>query len=153
MFNLKVDEEIHLRSFHPDDTEAFFNLIERNRARLRPWIAPSSLPETAKDTRAFTVRCLFNYYGDQTGPSELDQYYSELESYFPPAHLAAEAIGSRHLLWQILAALAGVESDNGKSAALKSQAREIIQFIADHIHEDAMRSQFLQSENVSAIIA
>ncbi|HLO28792.1 MAG TPA: hypothetical protein VK249_06640, partial [Anaerolineales bacterium] len=72
---------------------------------------------------------------------------------FEQARLAAEAIGSRRLLWQILAALAGVESDPEKSAALKAQARETIQFIADHIHEDAMRSQFLQSESVSAIIA
>ncbi len=75
------------------------------------------------------------------------------KSAFEQARLAAEAIGSRRLLWQILAALAGVESDNGKPAVLKAQAREIIQFIADHIHEDAMRSQFLQSEGVSAVIA
>ena len=74
------------------------------------------------------------------------------KSAFEQARLAAEAIGSRRLLWQILAALAGVESDNGKTAALKAQAREIIQFIADHIHEDAMRSQFLQSEDISALM-
>jgi ribosomal-protein-serine acetyltransferase len=85
MFNLKIDDEIHLRNIHPDHAEALFDLMERNRSRLRPWIHPSSLPETSKDTRAFTVRCLFNFYGDQTGPSELDQYYPELESYFSPA--------------------------------------------------------------------
>jgi tetratricopeptide (TPR) repeat protein len=72
---------------------------------------------------------------------------------FEQARLAAEALGSRRLLWQILAALAGVESDNEKSAALKSQAREIIQFIADHINGDEMRSQFLQSEGVNALAA
>jgi hypothetical protein len=72
---------------------------------------------------------------------------------FEEAGLTAEALGSRWLLWQILAALAGVEPDNGKSSALKSQAREIIQFIADHIHDDEMRSQFLKSEGVSVLIA
>jgi predicted ATPase len=72
---------------------------------------------------------------------------------FEQARMAAEALGSRRLLWQILAALAGVESDEGKSAALKSQAREIIHFIADHINDDEMRSQFLQSESVSALLA
>ena len=72
---------------------------------------------------------------------------------FEQARLAAEALGSRRLLWQILAALAGVESDNGKSSALKSQARAIIQFIADHINGDEMRSQFLLSEGVSALMA
>ncbi len=75
------------------------------------------------------------------------------KSAFEQARLAAEAIGSRRLLWQILAALTGVESDNGKSAAFKAQARAIIQFIADAIHEDAMRSQFLQSEGVGAVKA
>jgi tetratricopeptide (TPR) repeat protein len=75
------------------------------------------------------------------------------KSAFEQARLAAEANGSRRLLWQILAALAGVESDNGKTAALKAQAREIIQFIAGHIHDDAIRSQFLQSEGISALIA
>jgi ribosomal-protein-serine acetyltransferase len=84
MFKLKVDEEIHLRNIHPDDSEAFFALIERNRARLRPWIDPSSLPETAKAARLFTIHCLFNYYGNPFGSSELDQYFHELESYFPP---------------------------------------------------------------------
>ena len=86
MFNLKIDEELYLRNIHPDDAEALFELLEQNRARLRPWIHPSSLPETAKATRLFTIHCLFNYYGDPSGPSELDQYYPELESYFPPAH-------------------------------------------------------------------
>jgi tetratricopeptide (TPR) repeat protein len=72
---------------------------------------------------------------------------------FEQARLAAEALDSRWLIWQILAALGGVESEAGKSSALKSQAREIIQFIADHIHEDEMRSQFLQSEGVLALMA
>ena len=85
MFNLKVDEEIHLRNIHPDDAEAFFDLVEENRARLRPWIDPYALPETPKAARLFTIHCLFNYYGDPIGPSELDQYIHELEHYFPPA--------------------------------------------------------------------
>jgi tetratricopeptide (TPR) repeat protein len=72
---------------------------------------------------------------------------------FEQARLAAEALGSRWQMWQILAALAGVEPDEGKSSALKSQAREIIQFIADHIQDDEMRSQFLKSETVSVVIA
>lgn len=84
MFNLTIDENLHLRNIHPNDAEALFDLIERNRGRLRPWIDPSSLPETAKATRLFTIRCLFNYYGDLAGPSELDEYFPELESYFPP---------------------------------------------------------------------
>jgi predicted ATPase len=72
---------------------------------------------------------------------------------FEQARLAAEALGSRLLLWQILAALAGVEPDHEKSSALKAQARTLIQFIADHISGEEMRSQFLRSERVSALMA
>lgn len=86
MFNLNVDGNLHLRNIHPNNAEALFDLIERNRARLRPWIDPYSLPETANAARLFTIHCLFNYYGELTGPSELDQYYAELETYFPPAN-------------------------------------------------------------------
>jgi ribosomal-protein-serine acetyltransferase len=86
MFSLKIDKEIHLRNIHPDDAEALFDLMERNRSRLRPWVDPSSLPETTKETRLFTINCLFSYYGNPFGSSELDKYYAELESYFPPAH-------------------------------------------------------------------
>jgi tetratricopeptide (TPR) repeat protein len=71
---------------------------------------------------------------------------------FEQARLAAEALGSRWLSWQILAVLAGIESDNGKSAALKSQARQIVQLIADHIDKEEMRSRFLQSKGVSALM-
>ena len=88
------------------------------------------------------------------GPAYLMNGEQDLaKAAFEQARLAAEALGSRRLLWQILAALAGVESDNGKSAALKSQAREIIQFIADHITGDELRSSFMGSECVSALTA
>ena len=86
MFNLKIDEEIHVRNIHPDDSNALFGLIERNRARLRPWIHPSSLPETAKAKRLFTINCLLSYYGNPFGSSELAQYFHELESYFSPSN-------------------------------------------------------------------
>jgi tetratricopeptide (TPR) repeat protein len=72
---------------------------------------------------------------------------------FEQARLAAKALGSRRLLWQILAALAEIEPDKQKSAAWKAQARETIQFIADHITGDELRSSFMGSECVSALTA
>jgi tetratricopeptide (TPR) repeat protein len=72
---------------------------------------------------------------------------------FEQARLAAEAIGSRHYLWQILSAMAELESDHEKSAALKTQARDNIQFIADHISSDELRALFLQSEAVKTLMA
>ncbi len=72
---------------------------------------------------------------------------------FEQARLSAEAIGSRRLLWQILSAMAEIESDHEKSAPLKKQARDNIQFIADHIRSDELRSLFLQSEAVKTLMA
>jgi len=72
---------------------------------------------------------------------------------FEQARLAAEAIGSRRLLWQILSAMAAIESDHEKSASLKTQARETIQFIADHITSEELRSSFLKLEAVKTLMA
>ena len=72
---------------------------------------------------------------------------------FEQARLAAETLGSRRLLWQIYAALAEIESDKEKSTAMKSQAREIIHFITDHIASNEFRSSFLQLQDVRAVLA
>ena len=69
------------------------------------------------------------------------------------ARLAAEKLGSRLLSWQILAALAEVEPDMQKSAAWKAQGREAVQFIADHISSDEVRSSFMQLEGISALLS
>lgn len=69
------------------------------------------------------------------------------------ARLAAEAIGSRRLVWQILASLAGIETDQHKAAALKTQARETVQFIADHMNRDGLRALFMQSPDVRGLMA
>jgi hypothetical protein len=49
--------------------------------------------------------------------------------------------------------MAEIESDHEKSAALKTHARENIQFIADHISSDELRSLFLQSEGIKTLMA
>ncbi len=59
MFNLTIDKEICLRTLHPDDAGEFFMLVERNRTRLRPWIDPGALPETAKAARIFAIEGFF----------------------------------------------------------------------------------------------
>ena len=84
MFQLTVDNEITVRTLRPDDAEALFRLLERNRLRLRPWIDPSSLPETAKATRIFAIEC---YLGslDPLTASETP-YIDEVRPYYPPSH-------------------------------------------------------------------
>jgi hypothetical protein len=58
------------------------------------------------------------------------------------ARAEAEAIGSRRLLWQILATLADLETDLLKAEYLRHQAREIIEYIADHTPPE-WRASFL----------
>jgi tetratricopeptide (TPR) repeat protein len=72
---------------------------------------------------------------------------------FEQARLAAETLGSRRLLWQILAALAETESDEQKAATFKAQAYETVQFIADHMKSDEFRSAFLQLPDLRALMA
>ena len=72
---------------------------------------------------------------------------------FEQSRFTAEAIGSRRLLWQILSAMAEIEPDPEKSVLLKTQARDHLQFIADHLKSDELRSLFLQSEAVKTIMA
>ena len=84
MFTLTVDHEISIRTLHPDDAEGLFQLVERNRSRLRPWIGSSSLPETAKITRIYTIEC---YLGSLDPLTAIDTpYIDEVRPYFPPPH-------------------------------------------------------------------
>lgn len=55
MVTLKIDQALRVRPFHPDDAEALFELIGRNRAHLRSWVHPSTLPDTAQATRVYAI--------------------------------------------------------------------------------------------------
>lgn len=84
MFELTIDHELHLRTLHPDDAEQLFALLERNRARLKPWIHPSALPETARAARLFAIEC---YFGSLDPLTAIDTpYIDELGSYYPPPY-------------------------------------------------------------------
>lgn len=83
MFSLTIDTDISVRTFHPDDAGKFFDLVERNRSRLRPWIHPKSLPETARDARLFAIECFFDVLDSSMDTLDLfDQYREELNGYF-----------------------------------------------------------------------
>jgi ribosomal-protein-serine acetyltransferase len=83
MFNLTVNPNIHLRTFHPDDATEIFNLVDRNRARLRPWIHPSALPETPQAARVFAIECFFNSLADPMEALTIyADYFQELDGYF-----------------------------------------------------------------------
>ena len=66
------------------------------------------------------------------------------------ARAEAEALGSRRVLWPILAALAEIEAGRGNTTeaqALRQQACEIINYIADHCPPD-LRNAFLNLADV-----
>ena len=88
MFTLAIDDEITVRTLHPDDAEELFALLEANRGRLKPWIHPSALPETPKATRVFTIEC---YFGSLDPMEAISTPYSdEVRPYFPPDNPAME---------------------------------------------------------------
>jgi predicted ATPase len=80
---------------------------------------------------------------------DLTQASSALEQ----ARTAAKTLGSRRLLWQILAQLAEIENDQDKAAALNAEAREHIDYIAAHISSEELRDSFLKSNAVRPIFS
>lgn len=90
MFTLTVDKDISVRTLHPDDAEALFELLEKNRSRLKPWVDPSALPETLPATRRYTIECFFNSIDPMDAMHQYPEYFSELEGYFPSSSPAKE---------------------------------------------------------------
>lgn len=68
------------------------------------------------------------------------------------ATAAAERLGSRRIEWQILAALANLEEDPLKSIGLRKQARDVIQYVADHAGANELRRTFLSLPEVRAVM-
>jgi tetratricopeptide (TPR) repeat protein len=68
------------------------------------------------------------------------------------ARTAAEKLGSRSLLWQIIAMLAEIETDHELSMKLKVDARQIVDYIADHVTRKDLRQAFLQSTAIYALL-
>lgn len=78
---------------------------------------------------------------------------SDAHAALTQARAEAEAIGSRRMLWQILATLselAAQRGDDGETRALKHQAREHITYIADHCPPE-LRASFLHQPEVEQI--
>jgi ribosomal-protein-serine acetyltransferase len=85
MFYLAIDQEIQVCTLHPEDADALFQLIERNRARLRPWIHPNALPETILLARKLTIESLLNSLsGPLDEQEDVREYLQELDPYIPP---------------------------------------------------------------------
>ncbi len=71
------------------------------------------------------------------------------------ARAEAEAMGSRRSLWPILLALSEIEEQGGHHAAahaLRQQAQEIVEFIADHAGSPELRASFLNLPDVQNVM-
>jgi ATP/maltotriose-dependent transcriptional regulator MalT len=72
------------------------------------------------------------------------------------ARVETEALGSRRMLWQILAALSQIEAERGHPAEarqLQQQARDTLAYIVEHISPPDLRASFLNQPAVHAIFA
>jgi hypothetical protein len=71
------------------------------------------------------------------------------------ARAEAESLGSRRMLWQVLAALSAVEGGRGRHAEaqeLRAQARELIAYVAGHMPTRDLSDSFLRRPPVRAIV-
>jgi ribosomal-protein-serine acetyltransferase len=85
MFYLAIDRGIRVCTLHPDDADTLFQLVERNRSRLCPWIHPSALPETTEAARKLTIESFLNSLSNPVDALvEYPEYHQELEQYLPP---------------------------------------------------------------------
>jgi tetratricopeptide (TPR) repeat protein len=71
---------------------------------------------------------------------------------FLEARAEATEIGSRRTLWKVLATLADIETDPIKAGHLRQQAREIIEYIADHAPPE-LHASFLGLQAVQKLLS
>ncbi|MFQ5855112.1 MAG: tetratricopeptide repeat protein [Anaerolineae bacterium] len=79
----------------------------------------------------------------------------EAQARLAEARAEAKVLGSRRMLWQILATLAEIEAQRGQVAEaenLRAQAREVIRFIVDHAGRPELRATFLNLPDVRAVL-
>lgn len=69
------------------------------------------------------------------------------------AQAEAEAIGSRRVLWQILASISRLESDPTEASLLQQQAQKIVENIAASIGDPELRMSFLNLAEVRAVLS
>jgi tetratricopeptide (TPR) repeat protein len=84
------------------------------------------------------------------GSGQWDEGYRTLAE----ARAEAESLGSRRVLWRILACLAETAEARGRrdqAQAFRREALEVIRFIADHTGSDELASSFLGTPAVRAL--
>jgi len=68
------------------------------------------------------------------------------------ARAEAEALGAWRILWRVLDALSQLEKDPSRAKELRQEARQVIEYIADHIDQDDLRTSFLSLPDVRSLV-
>jgi class 3 adenylate cyclase/tetratricopeptide (TPR) repeat protein len=63
----------------------------------------------------------------------------------------AQAIGSRRTLWHALSALSRLAADQREAQQLRREARQVVDYIADHIDQADLRRSFLNRPDVQVV--
>jgi len=82
------------------------------------------------------------------GLGHTKQAYEELQA---ARNLAVEQ-NSRRILWAILLDLAEIESDKDKANEMREEARQIIEFISDHMSDTQLLESFHKLPRVSQVL-
>jgi len=69
MFQREVAEGIFMRLLHPDDAEAIFRVVERQRAYLREWLPWVDRTHSAEDVRRFITDVVLPQEAGGRGPN------------------------------------------------------------------------------------
>lgn len=78
---------------------------------------------------------------------------AEAQTILSEARAEAEALGSRRMLWRIFTALSRIEAEHhhpAEARQLNQQAREVIEYLADHTGNSELRASFLNLPEVRA---
>jgi ribosomal-protein-serine acetyltransferase len=74
-FSIKIDDELSLKLRHEEDTEAVFNLVEKNRDHLKPWLPWVDGTLTPEDSKKYIVGELENFKNKKT--ADFGIFYKE----------------------------------------------------------------------------
>ncbi len=109
--------------------------------------------ELLNQLRRFGIRSYLPEVLDLSGQALLELgRVEEARSRFMEARLEAESMGAMGNLWPILFHLSQLETELEEAARLRQEARELIEFIANHTGRPSFRESFLALSEVRAVI-
>jgi tetratricopeptide (TPR) repeat protein len=129
-----------------DIVQSYLTLVQGDYDQTISLTQTALTKAQAFGTRAYTPTLLLRQAQALQASGQPTLAYKRLQE----AKVAAEVLGSKHLLWQILLALSELERDGGTTAVYHQEAQTIIHFIANHAPPE-LRDSFLGLPDVKAV--